>query len=66
MKCPICNKWTNILETRTTKNGHTRRRECANLHRFTTKEVVIADTARAGARDYKTKKEDSNAHNTDL
>lgn len=37
MKCPTCNKWSTVLETR----NHSRRRECGNGHRFTTREVVI-------------------------
>lgn len=36
MKCPQCGAWTEVRETR----GAVRRRECANLHRFTTEEVV--------------------------
>lgn len=38
MKCPKCNAWTNVLESRPLKEGVKRRRECANLHRFTTYE----------------------------
>lgn len=34
--CPKCNAWTRVLRTR----GVIRRRECANLHRFTTREVL--------------------------
>lgn len=37
MKCPICAKWSTVLETR----NHSRRRECGNGHRFTTREIVI-------------------------
>ena len=41
MKCPICNVWTNVLDTRN-KNGVTvRRRECANEHIFKTEERVM-------------------------
>ena len=40
MKCPTCGTWTEVLETRKLA-GYTRRRyQCANLHRFTTREVV--------------------------
>ena len=41
MKCPTCNAWTMVKETRT-KPGNTtyRRYECANEHRFTTYERV--------------------------
>ena len=43
MKCPECGAWTEVLETRVTaKNQVTRRRECANEHRFRTCEVVIS------------------------
>lgn len=38
MRCPACHSWSRVLETR----GSTRRRECANGHRFTTTEVCIA------------------------
>jgi transcriptional regulator NrdR family protein len=42
MKCPFCNAWSIVKETRNSPTfGHTRRRECGNEHRFTTKEVVI-------------------------
>ena len=42
MKCPVCGVWTLIKETRQSPTfGYTRRRECANEHRFTTKEVFI-------------------------
>lgn len=41
MKCPRCNAWTNVLETRMRENNTRRRRyECANLHRFTTVEYI--------------------------
>lgn len=44
MKCPICNAWTLIKQSReSTDFGYIRRRECANLHRFTTAEVIIPD-----------------------
>jgi transcriptional regulator NrdR family protein len=38
MKCPQCsNGWVLVLETRRRKNGAVvRRKECANLHRWTT------------------------------
>lgn len=41
MKCPVCQTWTMVKETRT-KPGNTklRRYECANLHRFVTLEKV--------------------------
>lgn len=45
MKCPICNADSRVVETR--DSGTRRRRECFNLHRFTTIEVVqVIDTAK--------------------
>jgi transcriptional regulator NrdR family protein len=42
MKCPICGAWTLVKQTTKSPTfGYTRRRECANEHRFTTKEVVV-------------------------
>jgi transcriptional regulator NrdR family protein len=44
MKCPVCSAWTLVKQTTNSPIfGYTRRRECANEHRFTTKEVVIPD-----------------------
>jgi transcriptional regulator NrdR family protein len=44
MKCPICDAWSTVRETRQNKRlGYIRRRECANEHRFTTQEVVVKD-----------------------
>ena len=44
MKCPTCNAWVEVKETRPTPTGAVRRRYvCANLHRFTTHETVVAD-----------------------
>jgi hypothetical protein len=40
MKCPHCGVWTRVLETRARKAHTTRRYECANLHRFSTRETV--------------------------
>lgn len=39
MRCPKCNAWTDVLETRSPR----RKRECANGHRFTTMELVEDD-----------------------
>ena len=40
MKCPVCNVWTIVNETRN-KEGYTlRRRECGNGHKFITEEHV--------------------------
>jgi transcriptional regulator NrdR family protein len=42
MKCPVCGAWSLVKQTRDSPTfGHIRRRECANEHRFTTKEVFI-------------------------
>jgi len=41
MKCPTCNAWTNVLESHPIKWGVKRRRECANMHRFTTYEMEL-------------------------
>ena len=42
MKCPECGAWSLVKETRQSPTfGQTRRRECANEHRFTTQEVII-------------------------
>jgi transcriptional regulator NrdR family protein len=44
MKCPKCGTWSIVLSTRSTqKNTCTRRRECANMHRFTTTELLKLD-----------------------
>ena len=41
MRCPTCGAVTRVLETRLTDTHATRRtRECDNLHRFVTLEVV--------------------------
>ena len=46
MKCPFCEAWTTIKESRESPIfGYTRRRECGNQHRFTTKERVVSDDA---------------------
>lgn len=39
MKCPHCNAWSLVKETRSTTKGKRRRYECANLHRFSTLEA---------------------------
>ncbi len=39
MKCPTCGAWSVVKRT----TGDERRRECANLHRFTTREVAIEE-----------------------
>ena len=45
MNCPECGVWTIVRETRKSPTfGYKRRRECANGHKFTTKEVVISES----------------------
>lgn len=42
MKCPVCNKWTIVLDTRPSPVRNVRRRrQCANEHTFTTEETVV-------------------------
>lgn len=42
MKCPDCKAWAVVKDTRQKVNGSTYRRyECANLHRFSTREVPV-------------------------
>lgn len=50
MNCPECGAWSRVLSTR---QGDTRRRECANMHRFTTKETVVADSPKPKTPDTK-------------
>ena len=41
VKCPVCDQWVSTLETRARGSNETYRRyQCANEHRFTTKEKV--------------------------
>jgi transcriptional regulator NrdR family protein len=40
MKCLHCGAWSSVLETREIKTHILRRRQCANNHRFTTKEFL--------------------------
>ncbi|WP_353847322.1 ogr/Delta-like zinc finger family protein [Pseudomonas sp.] len=42
MRCPACQAWVEVRETRQRANNITYRRyQCANLHRFTTTEQVV-------------------------
>jgi len=42
MRCPVCNTWVMVKETRSRPNNATYRRyECANTHRFVTMEQVV-------------------------
>jgi transcriptional regulator NrdR family protein len=40
VKCPVCNKPADVLETRRTTAGVRRRYECFNHHRFSTLERI--------------------------
>ena len=41
VKCPVCDQWVSVLETRSRDNNETYRRyRCANEHRFVTHEKV--------------------------
>ena len=42
MKCPICNVWTNVLDTRNKKGVTVRRRKCGNEHVFITEERAVS------------------------
>ena len=44
MNCPICNAWTDQLDTRKKTGSTYRRYECANLHCFTTKDGEVIRT----------------------
>jgi len=47
IKCPECGTWTIVKETQLEAGNARRRRiECANMHRFTTLETVIATKTR--------------------
>ncbi len=53
MKCPICNAWTTVEQTKNLGDFVERRRRCANNHTFTTEERVVPDKKRG--RPVKTK-----------
>jgi len=46
-KCPECKAWADVLETRQRPEYTYRRYECANNHRFTTRESLWAATSKA-------------------
>ena len=53
-RCPECNVWTEVLDTRMRKDGSRRRRyQCANMHKFWTEERIVP-----GPSSTRTKKED--------
>lgn len=42
MKCPVCQAWAEVLESRDKPENKTYRRyECANEHKFSTMETVV-------------------------
>lgn len=48
MKCPTCQTYTEVLETRQRDDGTKYRRyQCANLHRFTTTETPVIKESHA-------------------
>jgi len=48
MKCPVCNVWTTVNDTRNKEGFTLRRRECGNGHKFTTEEHVKLQNMVAG------------------
>jgi transcriptional regulator NrdR family protein len=41
-KCPECNVWTEVIDTRLRSDGSRRRRyQCGNLHKFWTIEAIV-------------------------
>ena len=46
MKCPTCNSWTTVEQTKSAGGFVERRRKCANNHTFTTEERVVPDKKR--------------------
>ena len=50
MKCPRCNAWAEVLQSREHKftNTRSRRYQCGNLHRFSTLEVLAPSTVGGG------------------
>ena len=52
--CPECGTWTTVLENRDRPGNETRRRyQCANLHRFTTIEVIANKRQTSVVRQHK-------------
>ena len=50
MKCLKCNAWASVLRTDARSKYVYRRYECANLHRFSTREYLVDVTSRADTR----------------
>lgn len=46
MRCPNCDEESRVLETRKSASGMRRRRACACGNKFTTLEIVVADSPR--------------------
>jgi transposase-like protein len=44
MKCPVCGTYTEVIDSRMRSDGTRRRRYlCANMHRFTTLELILPE-----------------------
>jgi transcriptional regulator NrdR family protein len=44
MKCPVCGVYTEVIDSRMRPDGTRRRRYlCANMHRFTTLELILPE-----------------------
>jgi transposase-like protein len=44
MKCPVCGAYTEVIDSRMRSDGTRRRRYlCANMHRFTTLELILPE-----------------------
>jgi transcriptional regulator NrdR family protein len=44
MKCPVCGTYTEVIDSRMRPDGTRRRRYlCANMHRFTTLELILPE-----------------------
>jgi transcriptional regulator NrdR family protein len=44
MKCPVCGTYTEVIDSRMRVDGTRRRRYlCANMHRFTTLELILPE-----------------------
>jgi hypothetical protein len=44
MKCPVCGTFTEVIDSRMRSDGTRRRRYlCANMHRFTTLELILPE-----------------------
>lgn len=55
MKCPTCNAWTEVNDTRNKGNHVLRRRECANGHKFNTAEHVVVELEKPNIKPTKEK-----------